>query len=156
MTPDRHHPTAAQARIRVLAGGGSAGRYLRLTAPISIWGGVDPQTGTITDRNHPQDGLSLTGRAVHLSASRGSSSSSSVLLECVRLNTAPAIFLIDNPDLILTIGATAAWSIYQRGPTVGLIEKQIRAVDGDIIQCRIDGTVLIEKQRKVARTRPHN
>ncbi len=65
-------------KAEILVGNGASGRYLRLTAPLSLWGGVNHETGMITDRSHPQQGLTLNNVIVHLPTSGGSSSSSSV------------------------------------------------------------------------------
>ena len=62
--------------FRVLVDGVATGELLRLTAPLSLWGGLDPETGLIIDRNHPQLGSSMTGAIVSMPHGRGSSSSS--------------------------------------------------------------------------------
>jgi hypothetical protein len=81
-------------------------------APLSFWGGVDPATGKIIDRHHPQVGLLLRGKIVVMSRTRGSSSSSSVLAECIRLGTAPAAIILDEPDPIIVVGAMVAAELY--------------------------------------------
>ena len=50
---------------------------------------------------------------------RGSSSSSSVLAEAIRLDTAPAGLMLDEPDHIITIGALVANRLYgKRVPVI--------------------------------------
>ena len=85
---------------------------LVLTEPLSLWGGMDPATGTVIDVHHPQRGASLVGRVVVMPAARGSSSSASVLAEAVRSRTAPAAILLGEPDLILAIGSLVAEELY--------------------------------------------
>ncbi|HEY6608522.1 MAG TPA: DUF126 domain-containing protein [Candidatus Limnocylindria bacterium] len=85
---------------------------LVLTEPLSLWGGMDPATGTVIDVHHPQRGASLVGRVVVMPAARGSSSSASVLAEAVRARTAPAAILLGEPDLILAIGSLVAEELY--------------------------------------------
>ena len=87
-------------------------RALRLDEPLSLWGGMDAASGRIIDAHHPQRGVSLTGRAVVMRAGRGSSSSASVLAEAVRAGTAPAAFVLAEPDLILEIGSAVAEELY--------------------------------------------
>lgn len=87
-------------------------RALVLDEPLSLWGGMDPATGRLIDAHHPQRGVSLAGRAVVMPSGRGSSSSASVLAEAVRAGTAPAAFLLAEPDLILSIGAAVAEELY--------------------------------------------
>lgn len=135
-------PPPVLGTVRLIVGRAAAGSYFRLDAPLSLWGGLDPESATITDRTHPQLGTCLSHRAVHLPTSRGSSSSSSVLLECVRRNNAPTLILIDDPDLILTIGAAAAWELYGRGPTVAVVEDLNPPTDGTQIICTAAGLLI--------------
>ena len=99
-------------RYRILVGGAASGEILHLVEPLSLWGGLDPETGQIIDRNHPQAGESMAGRIVVMLHGRGSSSSSSVLAEALRLGTAPAGFVLGEPDAILVIGALVANRLY--------------------------------------------
>jgi DNA-binding CsgD family transcriptional regulator len=54
------------------------------TEALSLWGGFDPDTGTVTDAHHPLCGTRLAGSIFVLPAGRGSSTSSAILLEAVR------------------------------------------------------------------------
>jgi hypothetical protein len=73
---------------------------------------VDPATGRVIERRHPQHGALVTGRALIMPAARGSSSSASILAEAVRAGTAPAAIILGEPDLILAIGAAVAEELY--------------------------------------------
>ena len=95
-----------------LCPGDGSGNILWLDEPLSFWGGTALDTGVITDAHHPQHGVSLVGRVVVMSASRGSSSSSSVLAEQIRAAVAPAAILLGSRDAIVTLGALAAAEIY--------------------------------------------
>lgn len=97
---------------RTLVPGGVTAPVLLLGEPLSFWGGMDPHDGRIIDRNHPQHGTALTGRVVAMAAGRGSSSSSSVLAEAIRLGTAPAALVLGEPDAIIALGALAAAELY--------------------------------------------
>ena len=99
-------------QTRVLVPGRARGELLKLAEPISLWGGFDPKTGLIIDRAHPDFGVSLTGRIVVMPHGRGSSSSSSVFAEAIRLGTGPAALVLDEPDSILVIGALVARYLY--------------------------------------------
>jgi predicted aconitase with swiveling domain len=85
-----------------------AGPVLRLRAPISFWGGVDPATGRIADPNHPDHGADIAGTILVLSATVGSSSSSAVMLELLFNGRAPAALLLGEPDAILALGVIVA------------------------------------------------
>jgi uncharacterized protein len=96
------------ADARPLLDGAAAGEALVLDAPLSLWGGIDPRTGLIIDAHHPQHGASLAGRIVAMPAGRGSSSSSSVLAEAIRVGAGPGALLLAAADGILLIGALVA------------------------------------------------
>lgn len=127
----------------VLFPGPATGSLLVLAEPLSFWGGVDSASGLIVDRNHQQVGTSIAGTALLTGASRGSSSSSSTLLECIRRGTAPTILLLLERDTILTVGVAAAWEIYQRGPAVVLLDEPPAADPGDQICVTADGRVSV-------------
>ncbi len=114
--------TGKELEGRVLVGGTGAGPVLRLEEPLSFWGGVDPVTGRIIDRRHPRCGESVAGRVLVMPYGRGSSSSSSVLLEGVRLGTAPAAVVLRELDGILALGAAVARELYEQSPPVLLLE----------------------------------
>jgi predicted aconitase with swiveling domain len=71
-----------------------------LEAPLSLWGGLDPHSGRLCDHHHPQLGATIAGHILVMPSGRGSSSSSSVLAEAIRLGTAPAAILLAEPDEI--------------------------------------------------------
>jgi uncharacterized protein len=98
--------------------GAASGPLLVLQEPVSFWGGVDDEDGRIIDAHHPQHGESLAGTALLMGATRGSSSSTSTFLECVRRETAPAVLLLTDTDPILVVAAAAAREIYGRGTSV--------------------------------------
>jgi predicted aconitase with swiveling domain len=76
-----------------------------------------------------------------MGAVRGSSSSSSTLLECIRLGTAPALLLLTERDTILAVGVAAAWEIYGRGPSVVVLPGSLDARDGDRIRADQQGRI---------------
>jgi len=123
----------------------ASGRILNLDRPLSFWGGVDPATGRVTDVHHPQHGLEVTGRVLVLPMGRGSSSSSSALLECVRAGTAPAALLLHQLDPILPVGAAVAFELYGRGPAVVRIEPGERLPDGAAAHVAASGVVTVSQ-----------
>ena len=91
-------------------------------APLSFWGGYDPEAGRVIDRSHPALGVEFAGRILVMPCGRGSSSSSTVLAEAIRLGTAPAAIVLSEPDPILVIGALVAQRLYARTcPIIELI-----------------------------------
>jgi predicted aconitase with swiveling domain len=104
-----------------LSEGVAEGELLLLQEPLSFWGGMDPATGTIIDRHHPQCGACVSGRILAMSAGRGSSSSTSVLAESIRAGSAPAGLILTQPDIIIALGAIVADILYaKRCPVVRL------------------------------------
>lgn len=114
--------TRYRAAGRALVSGEAEGRALVLSEPLSLWGGLNPETGEIIDRRHPGSGEVVTGRVLVLPAGRGSSSASSILLEAVRLHTAPAAIITAEPDPILALGATVARELYDRSLPVIVLD----------------------------------
>ena len=116
-----------------------AARALVLSEPLSLWGGMDPATGELTDVHHPQRGASLAGRVVVMPSGRGSSSSASVLAEAVRAGVAPAAILLGEPDLILAIGSAVAEELYGvRVPVVVLPAADLSTiVDGEPLAAEV-------------------
>jgi len=96
----------------------SYGPVLTLDAPLSLWGGLDPATGDIIEQRHPQFGQNVSGKTLVMPVGKGSSSSSSILLEAVRLGTAPAAIVLAEPDAILSLGAAVAQELYGVAPPV--------------------------------------
>ena len=93
---------------RVIVAGAATGELLRLEAPISFWGGVDPVAGRIADPRHPDHGTSLAGRVLAVPSAVGSSSSSAIMLELIREGKAPAALILGTADAIVALGVVVA------------------------------------------------
>ncbi|MEE9512604.1 MAG: DUF126 domain-containing protein, partial [Anaerolineales bacterium] len=78
---------------RPLVAGSAVGEVLLSDKPLSFWGGYDASTGEIIDRRHPLSGEFAAGKILALPFSRGSSTTTAVLLESMRGGTAPAAIL---------------------------------------------------------------
>ena len=107
-----------------LSPGVASGAPLRLDEPLSFWGGLDPTTGRIIDRRHPQWNANVAGRVLMMSAGRGSSSGSAALAEAIRIGVAPAAILLLERDPIVVVGAMAAAELYGRECPVLLAKRQ--------------------------------
>lgn len=97
---------------RAYVPGVAEGRVIRLSQPLSFWGGVDGATGRVVDRSHPDLGVLVAGRILVMPCGRGSSSSASVLAEALRRGTGPLGIVLERPDSILTVGALIARELY--------------------------------------------
>lgn len=97
---------------RALTSGTTEARLLLLDTPLSLWGGVDLETSEIVDRTHPQRGTVIANRILAMQSARGSSSSSSALVEIARVRRAPAAIILGQFDPILVMGALVADELY--------------------------------------------
>ena len=122
---------------RALAPGIAVGPALVLDAPLSLWGGIDPMTGRIVDAHHPQHGSIVTGTVLVMPSGRGSSSSSTVLAEAIRLGTAPVAIVLREPDEIVTLGAIVARELY--GIEVPVVVTDIAIEAGATAQVSVTG-----------------
>ena len=73
--------------------GSAKGIALVSREPLSFWGGYDWKTGEIIDRRHPLSGEIAQGRILVIPFTRGSSTTTAVLLEAIRAGTAPTAII---------------------------------------------------------------
>ncbi len=111
-----------------LTEGAACGRLLVLTAPLSFYGGVDPETGVLVQADHPQRGACLTGRILALPRSSGSTVGSWTLLRMARLGTAPAAVVSATADAVLVTGTLAGGIPHLDGITVDAAQDGCDAV----------------------------
>ncbi|MCP5095301.1 MAG: DUF126 domain-containing protein [Chloroflexi bacterium] len=127
----------------VLVTGEAKGELLILPEPLSLWGGLNPETGEIIDKRHPNTGDVVTGKILMLPSGRGSSSASSILLEAVRCGTAPAAIITAETDGILALGAAVAREMYDKSPPVFTLAQPAydQLVNGQYISVSENGTI---------------
>ena len=97
---------------------------LKLTEPLSFWGGLDPETGVITDRHHPQYGESIAGRSLVMPGTRGSTSSPGTLVEAIRLGNGPTSITLRQADLTVMVAVKVAKLLYS-------IEVRVQVVNDE-------------------------
>lgn len=109
--------------------------------PLSFWGGYDAETGQVIDRSHPALGRYLVAKVLVMTSGRGSSSSSSVLAEAIRLATAPAAIVLAEPDPILATGAIVAQALYRRSCPIIVLKPDDHAIvaSAAAAEVRVDG-----------------
>ena len=93
--------------MTLLLPGGAEGRALKLPS-LSLWGGIDPATGRLSDPALPHCGESVRGRVLMIAEPVGSSSSSAVLLELLHAGSAPAAIVLGRADAIVGLGILVA------------------------------------------------
>ncbi len=118
------------------------------TEPLSFWGGYDPNSGEIIDRRHPLSGLSAAHKILALPLTRGSSTTTAILLEAIRRNTAPAAIVTPAVDGFIALASIVADELYGTPiPVVALGERDfaqlasgdVVVVDGDTVSVRSKG-----------------
>ena len=119
-----------------LVPGQASGALSVMTEPLSLWGGFDLESGRVADVNHPQFGQLISGCILAMPGGRGSSSSSSILLESARLGIHPLAVVLAEPDPILVIGALVADDLY--GVTIPVI-----VVPPNVLESLCSGTQVV-------------
>lgn len=130
---------------RAIVAGSASGEALVTDAPLSFWGGFDFKTGDIIDRHHPLAGVNAAGRILVLPFSKGSSTTTAVLLEAVRAGTAPAAIITTGVDSFFALASIVAQEMYGKAfPVVALDADQFAALKtGDRVVIRPDGSVIL-------------
>ncbi len=130
---------------QVVIRGRARGRALVGHEPLSFWGGYDWKTGEIIDRRHVLSGAIAKDRILAIPFTRGSSTTTAVLLEAIRAGTAPAAILTTGTDFFFALAAVVAEELYATSlPLVALDEKDFaRLQTDDEVQITESGQVLV-------------
>jgi predicted aconitase with swiveling domain len=88
------------------------GLILHSSEPLSFWGGYDYRTGEIIDRRHPLAGRMAGGTVLCLPHTRGSSTTTAVLLEAIKARTAPAAIVTTGVDTFFALASIVADELY--------------------------------------------
>lgn len=128
-----------------LVGGAIEGEVIVSAEPLSFWGGYDYATGEIIDRRHPLSGQIVAGKILAIPATRGSSTTTSVLLEAVKAGTAPAALVTTGTDPFFALASIVADEMYNQPiPLFSLERSDFRSLrTGQWLQINQDGTILI-------------
>lgn len=120
----------------VIVAGVGSGPLLVTDQPLSFWGGYDQATGEIIDRRHPLSGRVAAGAVLALPASRGSSTTSAVLLEAAKAGTAPAAIITIGPDRFLALASIVADEVF--GKAVPMV-----AISAADFECLVTGATAV-------------
>jgi predicted aconitase with swiveling domain len=138
-------------RFRPLVRGLAEGRAEVLREPLSLWGGLDPETGSIIDAHHPQRGRGVTGSVLVMPFGRGSSSSASTFLEAVRVGTNPTAVVLGEADEILVLGAIVARALYGITIPVAVVPRSVydSIQTGDVVRIDRDQLTVSRDARRI-------
>jgi predicted aconitase with swiveling domain len=111
------------------------GRVLKLPR-LSLWGGIDPFTGKLSDPALPHFGECVEDRVLMIAEPVGSSSSSAVLLELLHGGHAPAAIVLGRVDAIVGLGVLVAREM--GWPTIPVVvlarSDQDKILDGEMFE----------------------
>jgi hypothetical protein len=99
---------------RAVVSGRAKGLALVSSEPLSFWGGYDPKTGEILDRRHPLSGERAAGKVLAIPFTKGSSTTTQILLEAIRAGTAPAAIVSRGADSFLALASIVADEMYRK------------------------------------------
>ena len=131
---------------RPVVAGCAEGEALVTRDSLSFWGGYDFHTGEIIDKHHSLAGVRAAGCILAVPFSKGSSTTTAVLLEAVRAGTAPAAILTTGVDSFFALASIVAGVMYGRSfPVVALDAADFASlVSGDHLVVERSGAVRCE------------
>lgn len=132
-----------RVKVMCIVAGTATGPILLSSEPLSFWGGYDPKTGEIIDRRHPLSGQSAAGTVLALPFTRGSSTSTAILLESVRTGFAPSAILSTTVDPFLALASVVARELYDADLPILVITREQMAglTSGVMARIEQDGTL---------------
>ena len=132
---------------RVIIPGEARGKALVSDEPLSFWGGYDWHTGEIIDRRHKLSGAIAKNKILAIPFTRGSSTTTAVLLEAIRAKTAPAAILTTDTDFFFALASVVADELYTAPlPLLSLAEGDFAKLEtGDEIQITQTGKVILHR-----------
>jgi len=130
---------------KVIIPGEARGRALVGNEPLSFWGGYDWKTGEIIDRRHMLSGAVARDKILAIPCTRGSSTTTAVLLEAIRAKTAPAAIITTETDFFFALASVVADELYTSPlPLVSLSEEDFSRLEtNDIVQITRSGAVIV-------------
>lgn len=111
--------------------GNAKGEVLFSNDPFSFWGGVDTETGVIKDKRHGNFQQSMTGKIFAFPFGKGSSGAGTMIMEMVRLNSAPKAIINIHTDPVILTGPLISTHFYDKCiPVVNLSEEDYKKLEG--------------------------
>ena len=135
---------------RVVIAGRAEGEALVANEPLSFWGGYDYHTGEIIDRRHPLSGQIAARRVLCLPFTRGSSTTTAVLLEAIKAGTAPAAIITTGVDTFFALASIVADAMY--GQPVPLIALSA----ADFAQLHTGDQLTVDEDGQITQSTPQS
>lgn len=122
---------------RIINKGKAEGIALVSKNPISFYGGVDPETGVVTDKDSDIDGQSITGKILVFPYGKGSTVAPYTIYQLAKNGKAPLAMINKEAETIVAVGC-----IISDIPAVDQIEiKKIKTGDKLMLD---DGKITIK------------
>ena len=130
-------------RGRAVVAGAAEGEALVTSDALSFWGGYDFHTGEIIDKHHPLAGVRAAGRILAVPFSKGSSTTTAVLLEAVRAGTAPAAIVTTGTDSFFALASIVADVMYGKPfPVIALDADDFASLKtGEYLTVEMSGAI---------------
>jgi predicted aconitase with swiveling domain len=90
---------------RTISRGIASGEALVGAEALSFLGGVDPKTGTVTEKSNPLYGKSVAGKVLVIPRGKGSTVGTYALYQLKKNGVAPAAIINLESEIILAVGA---------------------------------------------------
>ena len=125
--------------------GESEGELLISDQPLSFWGGYDQYTGEIIDRRHPLSGKIAANKILAIPFTIGSSTTTAILLESIRVGKAPAAIITTKIDHFLALASIVADEMYKKPiPIIAISEKDfLNLQNGQTLKINKEATIKI-------------
>ncbi|MEM2974385.1 MAG: DUF126 domain-containing protein [Candidatus Micrarchaeia archaeon] len=120
---------------RKLSKGEAEGEAMISSQGISFYGGVDPDTGVVTERGHPLEGKSVKDKILIFPQGKGSTVGSYILYRMKKNGTAPKAIINKECETIVAVGA-----IISGIPLVDRPNKDVFSLVKDGQRLRVNAT----------------
>jgi len=124
---------------RKVVGGKARGPALVTSEPICFLGGVDVNTGMITEVGHPLKGKCIAGKVLVFPTGKGSTGGSYLIFEAASNGVGPCAMINRNVEQVTAIGCIIA-----EIPMVDKLDSDpVAAIkDGDMVEVDADNGVV--------------
>ena len=132
---------------KVVVPGEAQGVALVANEPLSFWGGYDQKTGEIIDRRHILSGKMAKDKILAIPFSRGSSTTTVVLLDAIRAKTAPAAIITTDTDFFFALASVVADELFSSPLSLVTLNEDdfSKLKNDDEIQITNEGKVIISR-----------
>jgi len=123
-------PSAAQGDavsfpLRTLSQGDAQGELLISSQALSFYGGMDLESGQVSEAGHPLEGVSLKDKVVVFPTGKGSTVGSYALYRLASNRLAPAALVLERAEPIVVTGAILAELPCVDGVEIASLEEAV-------------------------------